>query len=165
MKGGASFMAANSDYQIFLNRVELQELQGLDFAELNMRLDSAMANMIAAVDTYALLLREAEALPYNETFMAGLKSFDYETFMLEKGLNSTIFNGVVGFLEKGDITGLLRNTYNGFISITKMMESLKMDISLSRMPELSLIREINEAFGELSLSGSYAARVFSAVQE
>jgi hypothetical protein len=165
MKGGASFLAANSDYQTFLAMVELQDLQGLDFAALNTRLNSAVTNMTNAVDTYAALVRDAEALPYDEEFNARLKTFDYETFMLEKGLNGTVFGGVAAFLETGDITGLLKNTYNGFINIAKMLETIKFDISRDRLPELSLIRRVNEAFGELSLWGSYAAGVFSAVQE
>ena len=165
MKGGAFFLAANSDYQIFLNKIELQELQGLDFTELTMHLNSAITNMTAAKDTYALLLREAESLPYDETFITGLKAFDYDAFMLEKKLNETVFKEVGEYLEKGDITGLLRNTYNGFTGITKMLESLRMDISQSGQPELSLIREINETFGELSLAGSYAARIFSVIQK
>ncbi len=162
-QGAVHFLDANSDIQTLLKWVELQDIQGVDMEQLTLVLDSAAVNMKNAVATYEQLIREAEITPYNQAVQAALKSFNYDSFMLENQLNQTLFQQVKGFLKKGDITGVLKRTHSGFTGIQEMLHSLKQEISGGILPDASVFRRLNETCARVSLFGSYTADVFSAI--
>jgi hypothetical protein len=162
-QGAVHFLDANLDIQALLKLVELQDIQGVDMEQLTLVLDSAAANMKNAAATYEQLIREAEITPYNQSVQAALKSFNYDSFMLENQLNQTLYQQVKGFLKKGDITGVLKQTHSGFTSILEMLNSLKQGISAGTLPDASFFRKLNETCARVSLFGSYAADVFSAI--
>jgi hypothetical protein len=162
-RGAVYFLDANSDIQTLLKLVELQDIQGVDMEQLSLVLDSAAVNMKNAVGTYEQLIRQAEITPYNQAVQAALKSFNYDCFMLENQLNQTLFQQVKGFLKKGDITGVLKQTHSGFTGILEMLHSLKQEISGGALPDAPVFRRLNETCAEVSLFGSYAADVFSAI--
>ncbi len=162
-QGAVYFLDANSEIQTLLKWVELQDIQGVDMEQLTLVLDSAAVNMKNAVATYEQLIREAEITPYNQSVQAALKSFNYDSFMLENQLNQTLFQQVKEFLKKGDITGVLKRTHSGFTGILEMLHSLKQGISGGTLPDASVFRRLNETCAEVSLFGSYAADVFSAI--
>lgn len=162
-QGAVYFLEANSDIQTLLKWVELQGIKGVDTDQLAAILDSAAANMKNAVATYEQLIREAEITPYNQSVQAALKSFDYDSFMLENQLNQTLFQQVKGFLKKGDITGVFKETHSRFTGILEMLNSLKYGIAGDTLPKVSVFRELNESCAEVSLLGSYTADVFAAL--
>ena len=162
-QGAVYFLEANSEIQTLLKLVELQDIQGMDMEQLTLVLDSAAVNMKNAVGTYEQLIRQAEITPYNQAVQAALKSFNYDWFMLENQLNQNLFQQVKGFLKRGDVTGVLKQTHSGFTGILEMLHSLKQEISGGTLPDASVFRRLNETCAEVSLFGSYAADVFSAI--
>ena len=162
-EGGGYYLSANSDIQTILKTIELQDIQSIDFIELNNVLDKAISKMRNAILTYENLIKKAESTPYNEYVLSLLEDFDYTNFMIEKGLNSVVFMEVEGYLKEGDITGIFKNTYNSFTDILEMLNLIKVEISKNNIPELSIFWRLNETLSESSLFGSYVARVFSAI--
>lgn len=165
IEGAGYYLAANANVQKILQMVELQDLQGIDYAELAAVIDSAVFNMMNAVETFERLIDKAEATPYNENVIALLKGFDYNTFMLKNGLNSTIFNTAAGYLKSGDITGVFKHTYKEYLRILETLIVMKFSIAFSKLPELPAFWKLNEAFAKASLFGSIIARIFAAIQQ
>ena len=87
-------------------------------------------------------------------------SFDYTGYMIDKGLNSVVFQCLAKFLKRGDITGLFKLVYSDLMQIKEMLISIKEDVSINKTPEISIIRKLNELCSTLSLLGSYTSRVF-----
>ena len=164
IQGAGYFMEANSYIQSILNRVELQDITGIDFNELYRLVDRALENIKVSRMTYGELIQLAEVTPYNREFIVKLKAFDYRSFMTGMDLNSVVFNQVRGYLERGDITGTFKHTYSKLAAIEDLLKEIKNEISYERIPGLSLLWKLNETCAETSLFGSHAARIFHSIQ-
>jgi len=163
IQGAGYFLEANSCIQSILNRVELQDLKGIDYNELDQLVHRAFFNIILARMTYEQLLRLAELTPYNREFISKLKGFDYQSYMDEMGLNAVVFNQVREYLEKGDITGTFKQTHSKLVAIEGLLAAMKNEIPVDGLPGLPLLWKLNETCAETALFGSYAARIFHAI--
>ena len=160
--GGGFYLSSYSDIQKFLYLYETQYGNGIniDYNEWEEVVDSAMVNMSSAVETYDRLIKKAEVTPYDETVTAWLMSFDYTGYMIDNGLNSVVFQCLTKYLKRGDITGLFKFIYSDLMEIRDILVSIKGDVCISKIPEISIIRKLNESCSKLSLLGSYTSRVF-----
>jgi len=163
IQGAGYFLNTGSAVYQLLTMVELQDSQGLDINALEKVADNAIVNIEKAAETYELLIKAAEATPYNDEVQAKLKSFDYEAFAKEYGLTGTEFFEAAMFLRRGDITGLYKRTHTRLKEIAGLLHSIIYDISNRQMPLIDSFRRLNNAFAETSLLGSYTAQVFSAI--
>jgi hypothetical protein len=161
--GAGHYLKANSNFQEFLTMVEMRDIRGIDFTAMQNSAGSALENLENSEFIYMLLVNQAEATPYNETVINRLKDFDYQSFMMENDLNPVVFAEVEGFLQKGDITGLLKKVHADLVKIVEMLKPVNEELALNRVPQLPVIWRINETFSHMSLFGSYTARVFSEV--
>jgi hypothetical protein len=161
--GAGYYLNAYSDILLFFNRVELSDLKGMDYNESRQLLDRALDNMINALKTYERLIKKAGLTPYNETVISKLLDFDYNGFMQERGLNSVIFGKVEDYLKRGDITGMCRQMYTEFIVIVGILYSVRDELYLEKLPEMSKLWRLNERCSQTLLFGQYASRVFYAV--
>ena len=164
IRGAGYFLAGNACIQSFLNQVELQDLSGVDSQSMEKGVSCGLYNISLAVATYSQLIKAAEATPYNPVVIEQLKRFDYDSFQEEMGLNGIVFARVREYLGNGDITGSFKYTYQGMIELRLLLVSVYNEISAGRWPDLTVIRKLNEKCAEISLFGSYAARVFDAVK-
>ncbi len=163
IKGAGYYLDAYSDILVFLNRMEMSDIKGMDYSESRQLLDRALGNMINALKTYERLIKKAEVTPYKEAVISNLMVFDYNDFMQERGLNSVIFGKVKSHLEKGDITGLLRQMHTEFTVITGILGSVRNELYLGKLPEMSKVWTLNERCSQVVLFGQYGSRVFYAV--
>ena len=161
VQGAGYFLKANSDIQILLRHVELQELEGIDYQEMQRMVNSALENMNNAKQTYEILILTALKTPYNQSVIDILKDFDYESFMKENGLNGVIYEKMRGFLQKGDITGVFKYTYSRCLEIIYLLDAINLAVSRYYLPGLSIFWRLNESTADVSLFGSYVARVFA----
>lgn len=165
IEGAGYYLNAHSDFLVLLNRVELSEIIGIDYSECKNLVNSALNNIKNAKETYYLLIEVAEVTPYNQLVISKLKSFDYNFYLNEHALNSVIFKDVEDYLKNGDIRGVHKRIYSDVIEIEKLLISIKDEISLDKMPELSNLWKLNENFSETLIYGEYVARVFYALQK
>lgn len=163
VEAGGYYLSANSSFQKLMELVELQDVRGVDYAELQEANINTSLNIRKAISTYDRLIELAEVTPYNGVVIFKLRGFDYEKFMGENGLNQVVFARVRDFLQKGDITGIFRKVHSDLKDISAMLEGISAYISSHKMPNISGIWRLNEKFAEVSLFGSYVARVFSEV--
>ena len=163
IQGAGYFLNTGTAVYQMLAMVEMQDSQGLDLIALDKATDSAITNIGKAIETYELLIKTAEATPYNDEVQAKLKSFNYEAFAKEYSLNGASFADATMFLRRGDITGLYKSTHTRLKEIAGLLHSLKNDLSNRQIPLIDSFRRLNDAFAETSLLGSYTAQVFSAI--
>jgi len=163
IKGAGYYLDAYSDILVFLNRMELSDMQGMNYAETRQILDRALGNMLYALRTYEYLIKKAEATPYNQTATSKLMDFDYNGFMQMRGLNSVIFGKVEDLLKRGDITGLLRQTYTEFTVIYWLLSSVRDELNSDKLPEMSKVWRLNERCSQVLLFGQYGSMVFYSV--
>ena len=163
IEGAGYYLNAYSHILVFLNRVEESDLQGMDYYEAEQILDKALAQLGSAIKTYYYLIRRAEMTPYNSTVISKLMDFDYTGFMEKWNLNSEVFSQVEEFLKKGDITGMYRYMYDQFTTIAGILYSVRAEISMGKISELSVLWRLNEYCSQTLLFGQYVSRVFYAV--
>jgi len=143
--------------QNLLNRVELQDVKGIDYLEMQRLVDSALENISKARITYEKLVSKAEATPYNPVVIEKLKAFDYDSFMLENRLNETIFKKAAGYLSNGDITGAFRHVLAAVRHMEFLLTAVKTEMDCNRLEKYW---QLNELCAENTLFGSFVARVF-----
>jgi hypothetical protein len=163
MEGAGYYLQANIYIQLLLNRVELQDINGIDNAELVQLVDNALENITLARHTYLRLIKTAGSTPYNQTVINRLKHFAYDNFMMENGLNKVTFKELASYLSRGDITGTFKRSYRGICMIHRLLTSIKMSLSVNRPPGMHVYWKLNETCANTTLFGSYSARVFNEI--
>ena len=163
VEGAGYYLLANSCIQSFLNQVELQDVRGVDYSELQRLIANAVEHITNARFAYERLVETAERTPYNPAVIEQLKDFDYDSFMLENRLNETIFKKVEGYLSNGDITGAFRHGLSVIRSIQWLLFIVANYVEFDQMPELEISWKLNELCAEFSLFGSYTARIFHSI--
>jgi hypothetical protein len=160
IKGGGYFLKSHSDLLLFLNKIELSELKGMDYFELKNIINSAIENMEYANETYINLISIAKITPYNPYVIEKLQLFDYPGFKEENKLNSEIFIQVEAYLSKGDITGSYIHLNSYMDSILDKLDKIKLNIYSNTFPEITELWSINQKYAETMLFGQYLAQVF-----
>jgi hypothetical protein len=160
IEGGGYFLKSHSDLLLLLNKIEISELNGVDYSELQYIINSAIKNMVNAKETYINLISIAKVTPYNPSIIEKLQLFDYPGFQKEKKLNSEIFKQVEVFLSKGDVTGVYNHLKSEMDSILEKLYEIKSDIDLNNFPEITALWRVNQKYSETMLFGQYVAEVF-----
>lgn len=161
--GAAVYLNAYSGYLAFLNRVELSDRDGLDYEEAGKMLDSVLAYVGTAKETYYRLVLKAESTPYNPAVSAQLAEFDYAGYSRKHRLDRDIFEDVEEYLKNTDVTGTYIYTYLAVKEIESMLLSVRWKVALKTTPDIERLWVINEKLGRTLFFGQYVARVFRAL--
>jgi hypothetical protein len=159
--GAAHFLRSHSEFLALLQRIELSDLNGVDFKELQKKIDSAVESMEAAKKSYKDLRNLADATPYDPYVIEKLVTLDYASFQQEAGLNSVIFARVEKLLVTGDVRGTYNEFYNDVIAVLELLDRVKSSIHSSSFPNIQDLRRINQMYFEMLMFGQYTTEVFS----
>lgn len=162
--GAGYFLNSYSDALLLLNRVELADVNGIDYPELRETLYRAIENMEKAKDAYTLLTETAENTPYNRVFIDQLLLFDYAGLQKENALNSAVFTDVQALLAKGDVTGVFSRILAGTGTVLDTLYTVKDRVDAGKFPAVSDLWRLNAAYGETMMFGQSAAEVFASVK-
>jgi hypothetical protein len=135
-------------------------LSGVDYNELRAILNGAIENMEKAKSIYTSLVQTATNTPYRQSFIEGLKVFDYEGYQKQYGLNDIIFQETAAYLKKGDVTGIFAGILGRTVAILDSLNTVKKDIDAGIFPVISNLWRLNQYYGETVLFGQYAAEIF-----
>ncbi len=160
-EGGGYFLNAFSNILTLSNRVEMSNLNAVDYKELQKIAETGLANLQNAKSTYHLLILTAHSTPYNPAVISKLKAFDYNGFMRKNSLNGVILKELEDYLGMGDITGIYKRFYSKLIFMEGLLLSIKHRVDLNQLPGISEIWQLNETASNNLQFGQYAARVFA----
>lgn len=158
--GAGYFLNSQAAALIFLNKIEMSEVAGLNYSDLRETLYRAIENMELAKDTYTDLAKIAAVTPYKRAIIEKLKGLDYEGFQTRDGLNGATFKKVEQYLGKGDVTGLFVEMLAGTETLLDMLYALKETVDKDQLPLNQSLWNLAQAYSEFHMSGQYAARVF-----
>lgn len=160
VEAAGGFLNSHSDFLLFLNKIEMEEINGIDYAELQQVIHNAVAHMENARAKYNDLTQLADSTPYDQPTIIGLMNFNYTSFQESKGLNSVIFNEVETYLSSGDVRGLYHQLLADTQSILDQLTLIKSDVDAEVIPENSDLWQVNHAYSETLLFGQGAAEIF-----
>ena len=163
IEGAGYFLNSHADMLKFLNRVEMSQLSGPDYPELQDILDSAIKNMENAAETYKILISTAKETPYNPGVIAKLATFDYQGYRQKNEMNVEIFSRITAYLIKGDVTGVYILLKSDMDHIIKKLHNVKRKIDGNIFPDISTLWRVNDKYSESLLSGQYISEVFMAL--
>lgn len=160
IEGAGQYMKAYSSYLLVANKVEMSDLYGVNYDELSELITQAIDDTQLTLYTYISLVDKANGTAYNQNVINQLVEFDYHGFKLEKGLNTTIFRKVYGYLSEGDIRGSYAYVIPQLENILATLFEMKSLVQGKQLPENKMIWRVNQVFSETLLFGQYNAEVF-----
>jgi hypothetical protein len=160
IEAAGGYLNSHSDLLLLLNRIEMEEINGIDYAELQQVINNAVVHMENAREKYNDLTQFADSTPYDQPTITALMGFDYASFQESKGLNSVIFNKVKSYLSGGDVRGLYHQLLADTQAILDQLTLIKSDVDAEVIPENSDLWQVNQSYCETLLFGQYAAEIF-----
>ncbi len=160
VEGAGYFLKSRSDTLLLFNKIELSDLNGVNYAELQQLVDNALANMQNAKAKYTSLTQIADTALYDQTIIDRLSGFDYYTFQQAKGLNSVIFGQVEAYLGTGDVRGIYHKILSDTQAIVDKLTVVKSAIDTGTLPGTSDLWRLNQSYSDTQLLGQYAAEIF-----
>jgi len=164
IRGAGYFLESYSDFLLFLTKIEVSELDGLDYDKLRLNLNNAIEKMEYARDTYIQLKEEADVTPYNPIMIEELLNFDYDGFQKKNHLIESIFDDVSFYLSKGKIREMYEKTISHIEGILEIANGLNEAINAGKFPKVSTLQDLNETCSKSLLFGQYAAKVFKKIK-
>ncbi|MCU0286718.1 MAG: hypothetical protein MUF15_09990 [Acidobacteria bacterium] len=162
-EGAVYFLSSYTDMQKFLTRVELSELNGPNYPELQVIIDSAISNMENAAAVYKNLVHLAAETPYNQVIIDKLMAFDYKRFQKKNNLVADVFIKVRGFLAKGNVTGAYIEMKMAKENLIPQLYLIKASVNDNLFPDINLLYQVNQSYCEMMLFGQYIAQVFNSL--
>ncbi len=164
MRGAASFLKSYSHFLMFLSRIELSELAGLDYEELQPLIDQAVAGMTEVKVIYSNLTHLADETSYNKEVIDQLMNFDYPGFQALEGLNGVIYHEAASFLEKGDIRGIYHRLLSDSEYILALLTRMKEQIDAREFPQIPDLWKANQFCNQSLLFGQYVSQIFQEIK-
>lgn len=158
------FLKSNSEIQFFLSQIEASELNGIDFPALNQAIDNAIFDMEHVRAIYVTMINNVLSAPYNETYIHGLRTFNYGELEHEKHFSSQIFGEVRSYLLNGDVRGFYSEVKVKVECILSELYTVKQAVYSGVLPPTSDLWQMNQSVSETLLFGQYAAQVFYSVR-
>jgi hypothetical protein len=162
--GAGHFIQSHAGFQQFLHKIELAELYGVNYNELQGILNETITGIENAKTTYYDFIKLAALTPYNQEFIDALKSFDYKGFKQEHNLNAVIFSRLASLLRSGNLTGVYEEIYAKTGEIYHLLQTVKSTVDKDIFPEIPVLWEINQFYFDGYLFGQYAAMIFNNVK-
>ena len=160
VEGAGYFLDSHSNFQAFLSRVEMSEINGVDYNELREILYKSIEDMEKAREAYYNLKITADNTPYKEPVIEALRAFDYDGFQEANGLIPYIFEKVKGYLSKGDVRGIYADALSSMESLLEKLYTVKESLDTDQFPEIKELWRINQFYSESLFTGQYTSEVF-----
>ena len=163
--GAGNFLNSHSSMLLLLNKIEMSDLNGVDYNDLRDTLYRVIDSMEGAKEAYTALTQKAEITPYNQAKIDLLISFDYTGFQEARDLNSILFKKVEEYLGNGDVTGYFGQVLSAMEAILEKLYQVKNTLDNDQLPVNLKLWRLNRIYSKTLLFGQYAAEVFYAVTD
>ena len=151
---GGYFLQSNSDFQVILKKIELNEAGVTDY------IDQTIQNISNANTLYFEIWVTSLSLEYDPIVIEKLYKFDYTGYRIENNLNPTIFQRVEGFLKQGHVRELFQQAYIDSSKILETLKDMQTRLESGKKFDISNYWRLNQLYMEFSMFGQYASEVF-----
>jgi len=155
IEGATHFLQAKSYSDLLLREYEKSGKQAIDYSAALEYAEKAIAELEKAKEEYLESLDSANRAGYVNDKILKFKSFDYNTFQSEKGLNKDLMSSVKSYLSTGDILGAYWENVDNITGILSTLQSIKGKIELDITPDISLCWQLLQQFSHAALFGNY----------
>ena len=165
IKAAGNFMKSYSDFLLFLNKVELAEIEGerIDYNELWQIIDNTIAHMENAKERYDTLKQIADNTPYNQTVISRLLDPNYSLPQESGSSKSVISSEVEIYLRSGDVRGIYHKIHADTRQILDILKVIRSDVEEEAVPGNTYLWTLNRLYSKTMLFGQYTAEIFSKV--
>lgn len=163
VEAAAHFLNTYGYSMLLLNKIELSELYGLNFAEAQELVQIASQEIKYAIDEFTLLRDLADRTPYNKNVLDLVAVYDYDAFEFKKNANTSILENVKIFLTEGKIREFYAEMHLNLLKIADHLNLLKNHLDGNIYPDFETIHNLNQILAETMVSGEYAAEIFHEV--
>lgn len=160
IEGAGYFLKSYSDLLLLMNKIELSDMYGVDYAELQQLVNSALSNMENSREKYTSLTQIADKAPYKQTVIAQLTAFDYNSFGQAKELNGVITGKMETYLGFGDVRGIYHKILTDTQAIIDKLIIVRSAVDTGILPVTSDLWRLNESYLDTLFLGQYAAEIF-----
>ncbi len=148
------FLQSNSDYQIALKKIELNETGVID------SIGQAIQSMATAKKKYLEIWETSKYLEYDPLVIEKLSQFDYKGYQIENNLNPVIFQKVENFLKQGHVRELFQQAFIDSSKILETLKAIRVSLESRKTVDISSYWRLNQLYLEFALFGQYASEVF-----
>jgi hypothetical protein len=154
------FLKAYSDILVLSDRIEMSDLNGIDYHQTRLLADTAMFNLENAREKYLVLNQIATNSSYDMVLIHNLRGFDFRGFGDRQLLGGKQFELVTHFLKKGDIQGIFERAISDIEIILEKLKQVRLALNSLVLPDMLDIWELNRFCSEFMLFGQFSARIF-----
>jgi len=165
IEGAGYFLKSYSDFLLFLNKVELSDIESerIDYTGLRQLINNTVVHMENAKERYDILKQIADNTPYNQTVISRLLDSNYSLLEESSDSKSVIFNEVEIYLRSGDVRGIYHQMLADTQQILDMLNVIKSAVEAEVIPENSDLWKVNRFYSKTLMFGQYTAEIFSRI--
>jgi hypothetical protein len=147
-KANAEIMNLYAEAEILPN-VEYNDSKSLALVQ------AALEYLKESKSKYLQAIQMGTAVGYVESKINLLKTFNYDRFAVEYGLNETVKNRVKGFLKNGDVIGYYKEIADELDGLMVILTDMEKSLQDRVRPSLPVFWNLLQKLSELTLFGNY----------
>jgi hypothetical protein len=144
----------------FMNEIEIAEPSGLISGAALRQVDLAIAKVEDALKTFNEAIANGGTVGNEESRVGKLKTFNYESYTRENGLNQETMSLVAAYLGKGNVLGFYQCHVGNLKKLLHILNRIKKDLSEGRLSENKLLGSLLQQYNSTMMFGNYASLVF-----
>jgi hypothetical protein len=164
VNAASNFLQSNADMLLFLNEVEISEINGFNYVRSLELIDSAIEKLEKARANYDGMVVIADGpsdRPCDKMVANGkLLTFDYEGLVAKEGLNKEIMSLATAYLVKGDIAGVYKKVLADVDLILADLYTMRDMLKKEVQPSLASCWTLLHRYSDTILFGNYITLVF-----
>lgn len=164
VNAASNFLQSNADALLFLNEVEISEINGFNYVRSLELIDSAIEKLEKARANYdrMVVIVDGPGEPPCDKMVANgkLGTFDYEGLVAMEGLNKEIMSLAAAYLVKGDIAGVYKKVLADVDIILADLYAMRDMLKKEVQPNLASCWTLLHRYSDTILFGNYITLVF-----
>lgn len=155
IEGSSLYFKANAEMMNLYAEAEIPPNVEYNDAGSLVLVQSALGYLKASKSKYLQAIQVGRAVGYVESKIDLLKTFNYDRFEVESGLNKTVANRVKGFLKNGDVIGYYQEIADELDGLMVILSDMEKSLQDRVKPSIPVFWDLLQKLSELTLFGNY----------
>jgi hypothetical protein len=163
--GASLYFKAIAKSTLFLNEYEVSSTQNFNLSTSKGYVDNAVTYFESAIEQYSKARQIGQNVGYISNKIELFQSFDYDSFIIARGLNREIAERVKNYLNSGDIIGIYNENITNIEGILEILYKIRNDLKENNKPGIETAWQLFQKMSKASLFGNYATVIGTTVLE